>query len=137
MTYELGDNRYGKSRVRLVTVRRGGDDRDPERHDLRDLTVDVALEGDFDAAHVAGDNTLVVATDTMKNTVYALAKDHLADAPEAFGLVLARHFGAYPQVGRAIVTLRRHAWSRIGTPAGEAGDAFVRSGAGGPAAPPT
>src|ERR671920_943696 len=113
MTYELGDNRYGKSRVRLVTVRRGGDDRDPERHDLRDLTVDVALEGDFDAAHVSGDNSLVVATDTMKNTVYAFAKDHLADAPEAFGLALARHFAAYRQVSRAMITVRQHGWSRI------------------------
>ena len=46
--YELGENRYGKSRIRLVTVRRG-----PERHDLRDLTVAVALEGDFDAVHTA------------------------------------------------------------------------------------
>ena len=47
--YELGENRYGKSRIRLVTVRRG-----PERHDLRDLTVAVALEGEFDAVHTAG-----------------------------------------------------------------------------------
>ena len=44
--YELGENRYGKSRIRLVTVRRG-----PERHDLRDMTVAVALEGEFDAVH--------------------------------------------------------------------------------------
>jgi urate oxidase len=129
MTYELSDNRYGKSRVRLVTVRRGADPAEPGRHDLRDLTVDVALEGEFGPAHVAGDNSLLVATDTMKNTVYAFAKDHLAYAPEAFGLVLARHFGAYPQVSRAAVTVRQHAWSRIATPAGEAPDAFVRSGA--------
>jgi urate oxidase len=123
MTYELGDNRYGKSRIRLVTVRRRGAD-----HNLRDLTVDVSLEGDFAAAHVAGDNARVIATDTMKNTVYAMAKDHLAGAPEVLGLALARHFAAAPQVTRATVTLREHGWARIETPAGPAPDAFVRSG---------
>jgi urate oxidase len=123
MTYELGDNRYGKSRVRLVTVRRRG-----EEHDLRDLTVDVSLEGDFAAAHVAGENAKVIATDTMKNTVYALAKDHLTGAPELLGLALARHFGEASQVRRTSVTLREHGWARIETPAGPAPDAFVRSG---------
>ncbi len=124
MTYELGENRYGKSSVRLVTVRRRGG-----QHDLRDLTIDVSLEGDFAAAHVAGDNAKVIATDTMKNTVYALAKDHLAGAPERLGLAIARHFAEAPQVRRAIVTLREHGWARVETPAGPAPDAFVRSGA--------
>ena len=123
MTYELGENRYGKSRIRLVTVRRRGG-----THDLRDLTVDATLEGDFVAAHVAGDNARVIATDTMKNTAYALAKDHLAGAPEVFGLALARHFAEAPQVSRASVTLREHGWARIETPAGAAPDAFVRTG---------
>jgi urate oxidase len=123
MTYELGDNRYGKSQIRLVTVRREG-----VRHDLRDTTVDVSLEGDFSAAHVAGDNTNVVATDTMKNTVYAMAAGGLVGAPESFGLAVAQHFGAYPQVERAAVAIREHDWSRIETAAGPAPDAFVRSG---------
>src|SRR6185369_13839157 len=101
VAYELGENRYGKSRIRLVTVRRRAD-----RHDFRDLTVDVALEGDFTAAHVAGDNAGVIATDTMKNTVYAFAKDQLTGAPESFGLALARHFGAAPQVTLARIGIR-------------------------------
>ena len=121
--FELGANRYGKSRIRLVTVRRH-----PDRHDLRDLTVDVALEGDFTAAHVDGDNTNLVATDTMKNTVYAFARDRLPGPAEAFGLELARHFAAEPQVDRALVTLRELAWRRIPLGAGEAPDAFIRSG---------
>jgi urate oxidase len=122
--YELGENRYGKSRIRLVTVRRGR-----ARHDLRDLTVDVSLEGDFEAAHVSGDNANLVATDTMKNTVYALAKERLTGAPEAFGLELARHFAAGPQVSQATITLREHAWSRIEADGAPAPDAFLRSGA--------
>ena len=69
MSTVLGGNNYGKSRVRLVKVTRRAD-----RHDICDLTVDVALEGDFAAAHTAGDNSGLLATDTMRNTVYALAQ---------------------------------------------------------------
>lgn len=71
MTIVLSQAGYGKSDVRLVKVSRR-----PDGHDLRDLTIDVGLEGDFDAAYVDADNTGLVATDTMRNAVYALAKEH-------------------------------------------------------------
>jgi urate oxidase len=121
--YELGENRYGKSRIRVVTVRRG-----PDQHDLRDLTVAVALEGEFEAVHIRGDNAGVIATDTMKNTVYAFARDRLTGSPEAFALELARHFIGYDVCGRAMIDVVEHPWSRVTTRAGEAPDAFVRSG---------
>jgi urate oxidase len=123
VTYELGANRYGKSRIRLVTVRRG-----PERHELRDMTVAVSLEGDFDAVHTAGDNAGVIATDTMKNTVYAFARDRLTASPEAFGLELARHFAAYDVVARATIELIEHQWRRIRAGDAESPDSFVRLG---------
>ena len=84
---QLGANRYGKSAIRLVKVVRG-----PDRHEVRDLTVAIALEGEFAASYVDDDNTNVVATDTMKNTVYALAGEHLTGPIEAFGMVLVWHF---------------------------------------------
>lgn len=121
--YELGENRYGKSRIRLVTVRRG-----PDRHHLRDLTVAIALEGEFEAVHTHGDNAGVIATDTMKNTVYALARDRLTGSPERFALELARHFIGYDVCGRALIDVVEHPWSRVTTRDGEAPDAFVRSG---------
>ena len=121
--FELGANRYGKSRIRLVTV-----DRSMDRHEMRDLTVDVSLEGDFTAAHVDGDNANIVATDTMKNTVYALAREHLTGPPEVLGLAVARHFAAYPQVDKAVITLRQHGWTRIPLASGGSPDAFTRSG---------
>jgi urate oxidase len=120
---ELGANRYGKRAIRLVKVVR-----DPAGHRVRDLTVDVALEGDFAAAHTAGDNASVVATDTMKNTVYALAAEHLTGAIEAFGTILATHFLAFPQVERATVGLREHRWTPIANAGGPAPDAFRRAG---------
>ena len=121
--YELGENRYGKSRIRVVTVRRG-----PERHQLRDLTVAIALEGEFDAVHTHGDNAGVIATDTMKNTVYAFARDRLTGSPEAFALDLARHFVGYPVCSRASVEIVENQWRRIRVASGEAPDAFVRLG---------
>ncbi len=105
----LGQNNYGKSEVRLVKVKR-----DTNRHELWDLTVDVALEGDFEAAHVRGDNTGLLATDTMRNTVYALAKAHLSGAIEEFGMKLVDHFlVAGPTVERARVRIAEHPWNRI------------------------
>ena len=119
---ELGPHRYGKERIRLVKVIRG-----PDRHTVRDLTVAVALEGDFAAAHTQADNSGVIATDTMKNTVYALAKERLDGPPERFGLALAAHFlDAGPQVARATITLAEHAWRPIELGGGPAPDAFSR-----------
>jgi len=122
---ELGANRYGKAAIRLVRV-----GRDATPHRLRDLTVAVALEGDFTAAHVDGDNSLVVATDTMKNTAYALAAEHLTGSIEDFATVLGRHFLEFDQVDRSIVNIREHAWQAIEVAGKPARDAFVRTGEG-------
>lgn len=107
----LGANQYGKAEVRLVKVIRT-----PGRHVIRDLTVQVILEGEFEAAHVSGDNTGLLATDTMRNTVYALAPEHLTGAIEDYGLVLARHFvEAGPSVTRATIRIEEHPWERLGS----------------------
>ena len=122
---ELAANRYGKAAIRLVRVAR-----DPGGHRLRDLTVAIALEGDFEAAHSDGDNSMVVATDTMKNTAYAFAKDHLDGSIEDYGRALAEHFLEEPQVDTATVNIRGHHWSAIDVAGTPAPDAFVRGGEG-------
>jgi urate oxidase len=105
----LGQNNYGKSEVRVFKVKR-----DTERHEIWDLDVRVALEGDFEAAHVEGDNTGLLATDTMRNTVYALAKDRLTGSIEEFGLALVDHFlEAGPTVQSACVEITQFLWDRI------------------------
>src|ERR671910_784760 len=105
----LSQSDYGKSGVRLVKVKR-----ETDRHELWDLEVSVALEGDFEAAHVDGDNSKLLATDTMRNTVYALAKDHLTGSIEEFGLALVDHFlEAGPTVERSKVTIAQFPWDRI------------------------
>jgi len=105
----LGGNRYGKAEVRLMKV-----DRATDRHVLHDLTVDVALAGDMDAAHRSGDNSAVLPTDTQKNTVFAFAREHGVAEVEDFASRLARHFvDSQPSVHRARVHLREHAWGRL------------------------
>lgn len=116
----LGPNRYGKAETHVVRVTRDG-----ETHHIRDLTVSVALSGDMEAVHRTGDNSAVLTTDTQKNTVFAFARKHGIDSPEAFGLLLARHFvGSQPAIHHARVSVEEHAWERIGA----SGHSFARRG---------
>jgi urate oxidase len=104
----IGDHRYGKSDVRLVKLERG-----PERHDLRDLTVDLMLEGDYEAVHTEGDNSGLVATDTMRNVVYALAAERPLESLPDFAASLVEHFLAHPRVTGALARIRENPWQRL------------------------
>ncbi|MEA2599368.1 MAG: urate oxidase [Acidobacteriota bacterium] len=109
MPVTLAENAYGKQAVRLVTIRRR-----PDRHDLQDVTVAIRFEGDFAAAYTDGDNQGVLPTDTMKNTVYALAAQHPFDDVEDFGLALTDHFLTNnPRASRVRVDLTEHLWEPI------------------------
>ena len=120
----LADSSYGKSRIRLVQVRRGGD-----RHTLSDLTVAVRFSGDYDASYLDGDNREVLPTDTMKNTVYALAAAAPAGEPEAFGLRLAEHFlGRNPRLDEVRIDLVEQQWRPIDIGGRPHGQAFMQRG---------
>src|SRR5262245_22818394 len=120
---QLAWNRYGKSQVRLVKVRR---DRTP--HELADLTIDVQLEGDFGAVYTDGNNESCIATDTMKNTIYALARQDPIAHVESFGLRVAEHFAGRPQVARVQVSAVEHRWDRITAASRPHPHAFVQQG---------
>jgi urate oxidase len=120
----LAQSAYGKSRVRLVQVCRRGD-----RHDLRDLTVAIQFKGHYDEAYTDGDNSGVLPTDTMKNTVYALAAQQPIVAPERLGLSLAERFlDRNPRLTRARIDLTEHLWKRLSEPGRTASHAFLRRG---------
>ena len=115
----LAQNHYGKSRVRLVKVTR-----EQDLHHLHEWTVGVSLTGDFTACFVAGDNTGILATDTMKNTVYSLARTSTADTMEAFALELAAFLSERnPQATSIRITVEEKTWVRIKavTPSGSPG----------------
>ena len=120
---QLGRNRYGKAGVRLVKV-----DRSTARHAMRDLTVAVSLQGEFIEAHLTGDNARILPTDTIKNSVYGLALEHLDGSVEDFGIFLGRHFMKAAPITNARVKIQEHLWRRIGMGSGEHDHSFVRAG---------
>src|SRR5262249_11639125 len=106
---KLGENRYGKSRVRLMRVKRGKDG-----HELHEWTVQVLLQGDFGSCFTEGDNSKILPTDTMKNTVYSLAKDSAATCIEDFAkelieFLLHRNL----QVSEAEVNVAETGWDHV------------------------
>jgi urate oxidase len=109
MTIELTTNNYGKSGIRLVRVTRDG-----QQHDLKDIVVAIQFEGDFGAVHTHGDNSKVLPTDTMKNTVYALAGKQPVGEIEEFAQRLIAHFIAgNAQISRVRISVSERPWARI------------------------
>ncbi len=105
----LAENSYGKSRVRLAKVKRHAD-----HHDFCEWTIEILLEGDFESCFVAGDNSKILPTDTMKNTVYFLARTSSADCMEEFGKELVTYFlDRNPQVSAARVALSEKSWQHL------------------------
>jgi len=119
----LGENRYGKSRVRLVRVKRGKD-----RHDFREWTLEILLEGDFESCFTDGDNSKILPTDTMKNTVYSLARKSAAGSMEEFAKEMIDFLlGRNPQVSRAEISVAEKLWERAVTRGKPHPTTFVQS----------
>lgn len=109
MTIKLSHNSYGKSDVRLVKVTRNG-----QEHHMQELTVKVILSGNFSDTYLTGDNRAVLPTDTIKNTVYVLAKDHPIPSIEEFGVDLSRHFQErLANVDEVYVDIVETSWQRM------------------------
>src|SRR5882757_5125544 len=124
MSIHLGENNYGESRVRLLRVAKQAG-----RHDNRELTVSIRFEGDFEAAHTKGDNSKILPADTMKNAVYALARQHSVEPVEAFGLHLMDQFVTYnAQVSRVRISIEETPWARLPLGGKPHATAFTRGG---------
>ncbi len=105
----LGENRYGKSRVRLSRITRLSD-----RHEFNEWTVHVMLYGDFEASYTEADNSKVLPTDTMKNTVYYVARNSNAETIEAFACELGDYFLTnQPQVAKVSIEVQEKSWQRM------------------------
>lgn len=105
----LGENRYGKSRVRVMKVVRH-----ETHHALKEWNVRVLLHGDFESCFTAGDNSKILPTDTMKNTVYFLARESDAETLEEFAIELVDYLLANnPQVSKASAEIEEKSWARV------------------------
>ena len=70
--------------------------------------MEVLLQGDFDSCFVEGDNSKILPTDTMKNTVYSLARDSAAECMEEFAKELIEFLlRRNPQVSAGEVSILR------------------------------
>jgi urate oxidase len=124
MAIVLGPHRYGKAENRIVRIVR-----DTDRHEIRDLNVSTALTGDFDAAHLTGDQRTVLPTDTQKQTAYAFAKQVGVASIERYGLALAEHFvDTVEHVATARVEIEEFAWVRASIDGAEHDHTWVRAG---------
>ena len=124
MSIVLGPNRYGKAENRIVRIYR-----DTPRHEIHDICVSTALRGDFAAAHLAGDQSQVLPTDTQKQTAYSFAKEKGLLSIESYGLDLASHFVDHiGPVQTARVEIEEFAWERVVIDGTEHDHTWVRRG---------
>ena len=106
---KLGANRYGKSRVRLSRIMRTAD-----RHEFQEWTARVLLNGDFEGSFTEADNSRILPTDTMKNTVYSLARESKAATIEDFAIELGEYLlGHNPQVTKTTIEIEEKNWERV------------------------
>ncbi|KAL1992212.1 hypothetical protein VTN49DRAFT_4244 [Thermomyces lanuginosus] len=123
---KLASARYGKDNVRLFKVHR--DDK-TGIHSVAEMTVCCLLEGDIDVSYTKADNSVVVATDSIKNTIYILAKQHPVTPPELFGSIVGTHFiETYKHIHAAHVHIISHRWTRMGIDGKPHPHSFLRDG---------
>ena len=79
--------------------------------------------------YTKADNSVVIATDSIKNTVYILAKQHQVTPPELFASIVACHFvHTYGHIDSATVDVITHKWTRIVVNGEPHPHSFVRDG---------
>jgi urate oxidase len=104
----LGENRYGKARVRVMKVVRH-----ETHHAMKEWNVRVLLHGDFETCFTEGDNSKILPTDTMKNTIYSLARDSNAPTLEEFAIELVDYLLTNNlQVSKASAEIEEKSWKQ-------------------------
>ena len=103
--------RYGKDNIRVYKVHR---DEATKTHTVVEMTVCVLLEGEIETSYTEADNSVVVATDTMKQTTYIMAKQNPVTPPELFAAILGTHFvETYKHIKTANISIIQHRWTRM------------------------
>lgn len=114
---------YGKNTVKVLVIRRQG-----SRHSIIELKADVQLTLRSRKDYLQGDNSDIIPTDTIKNTVHALAKLRGVKTIEQFSLDLCHHFlTSFNHVLRAKVHMEEAPWRRLEKNGVEHAHAFIYS----------
>ncbi|KAE8146100.1 hypothetical protein BDV25DRAFT_163124 [Aspergillus avenaceus] len=121
---EVKAARYGKDNVRVYKVHK---DEKTGVQTVVEMTVCVLLEGEIDTSYTKADNSVIVATDSIKNTIYILAKQHPVTPPELFGSILGTHFiEKYKHIHAAHAHIVTHRWARMDVDGKPHPHSFVR-----------
>lgn len=123
----LAAARYGKDNIRVYKVHR---DEASGTQTVVEMTVCVLLEGEIETSYTEADNSVVVATDTMKNTTYIMAKQNPVTPPELFASILGTHFiETYKHIHIAHISVIQHRWTRMTVEGKPHPHSFYRDGA--------
>jgi urate oxidase len=124
----LSANRYGKARVRIMRVARGG-----AEHRVSELSVDCMLEGDFQLSYTHADNRQVIATDSIRNIINIAAHEQPECSAEDYCAALSqRLLQRYPQITRVTVATQETQWQRLRLGGAAHPHAFLLDGNGTP-----
>src|SRR5260370_17879125 len=83
-------------------------------HSMKEWNVRVLLHGDFETCFTEGDNSKILPTDTMKNTVYYLARESNAATLEEFAIELVQYLLANnPQASKASAEIEEKGWDQL------------------------
>ncbi|KAK2730187.1 uricase [Colletotrichum kahawae] len=105
----LASARYGKDNVRVYKVERHGDSQT-----VTEMTVCCLLEGEIETSYTVADNSVVVATDSIRNTIYIKAKENPINPPELYASILGTHFlDTYKHIHAANIKIVQHRWPRM------------------------
>ncbi|KAI9820273.1 MAG: hypothetical protein M1827_005895 [Pycnora praestabilis] len=123
---QVSSTMYGKDNVRVFKVHRN---EETGVQTVVEMTVCVLLEGEIETSYTQADNSVVVATDTMKNTVYIMAKQHPVTPPEFFASIVSNHFiETYKHIHAAHVKVITHRWTRMTIDGQPHPHSFLRDG---------
>lgn len=126
MSY-LADSTYGKDNVKFLKVKK--DASNPKLQEIMEATVQVLLRGNFDVSYTKADNSPIVATDTVKNTILILAKTNDVWPTEKFAAKLALHFTSkYAHVSGLSIKIYQDKWVKFDVDGKQSLHSFVHQG---------
>ncbi|XP_047231003.1 uricase isoform X1 [Girardinichthys multiradiatus] len=100
---------YGKNAVKVMFIKRHG-----SHHDIIELKANVEITLKSRKDYLTGDNSDIIPTDTIKNTVHALAKIKGVNTIEQLSLDLCHHFlTSFNHVLKAKVYMEEAPWRRL------------------------
>lgn len=124
----LQDSTYGKQLVKFLKVKK--DPQNPSKQEILEATVMVLLKGNFETSYTKADNSSVVPTDTVKNTILIEAKTQDVFPIERFAAHLAQHFiNKYSHVSGVQVNIVQNKWSKYEVNGKIHDHSFVKNGA--------